>query len=100
MKNSLIQLPAEVKEKIEHDAQNLYDKITENLEEQENPIAQLLVEWIKLYKEEKSTKWFLEHKHLEEKRDITQGYEELLAIQNDKIEELLTQLEMVKKQIR
>lgn len=100
MTNILVQLPAEVKEKIERESQIICDKITENLEEQEDPIAQVLKEWRKLYKEEKSTKWFLEHKHEIKVREIELKYEDLLALQEQKINELQTDIINLKRQVK
>ena len=100
MNNILIKLPAEVELKIERDAQNECDKMTENLEEQESPIVHVIKQWVKLYKEEKRTKWFLEYKHKLKVTDIEESCQEIARVQEEIINELQTDIINLKRQVK
>lgn len=100
MTNTLVQLPAEVQLKIERDAQNKCEQMTENLEERDAPLVHVIKEWEKLYKKEKSSKWFLEHKHNNKVKDIEESCQEIARVQEDLINSLQTDIINLSRQVK
>ncbi len=93
MTNILITLPTDVKQKIEEDAQKKYEAFFWNNQATEK-------NWTDLYKETESTKWFLIERHKNSQKELIDGYEELLKTQEDFINELKTQVELYKRQVK
>ena len=101
MKNQYIELPSEVKEKIETDSQNESKALLESIREYDThlKINALIDAYSKLYKKDKGTEWFLKEKHRLELEEKAEQSHELLGLQESIINELHEQIGMFKDQI-